>query len=285
MTRWGNAMHKTSNRLFALGVSLVMSACVLTPATPVPNVLPEMATTVDGCRAQLARPVAATEGGLSGRIELLNWNIKKGSLSAWQQDLERMANSADLVVLQEAALNIDIEAQLPHLSHESFARGFTTRSRTTGVATYSRAAALNECRFQVVEPLLRTPKATSVAEYPLAESEQTLLVVNVHAVNFTFGVGRYRQQLEQVQSIVWAHDGPTIVSGDFNTWSRKRLDVVESVVAKLELEEVALETDVRTAFNGLPLDHVYVRGFTSASGDSSRVESSDHNPLTVELVL
>ncbi len=242
-------------------------------------------TTVAGCQQALRKPTLHSNAGLGSEIELLNWNIKKGSRSVWQDDLRAMALDADLVVLQEAAVDIGIESEVPHLEHASFARGYATGNKTTGVATYSSTAPLSECRFQVVEPLLRTPKATSVTVYPLADRSETLLVVNVHAVNFTFGVTRFREQIGQVRDVIDAHQGPAILSGDFNTWSRKRLNVVNELVSDLGFSTVSLSTDDRKTFNGFPLDHVFVRGFSSASGGTSSVRSSDHNPMTIELVL
>ena len=280
-------MHGRTQVLSALALSLATTSCALQTVTG------EFAfenngfveTTVDGCREALQRPSLHSVAGLGSEIELLNWNIKKGSKALWQEDLRSMALDADLVVLQESAVEIGVESEVPHLEHTSFARGYTTGSRTTGVATYSKTAPLSECRFQVTEPLLRTPKATSVTQYPLADTADTLLVVNVHAVNFTCGVVRFREQINQVRDVVAAHDGPAILSGDFNTWSRKRLDVVNELVGDLGFSPVPLQDDVRTTFNGYPLDHVFVRGFESANGDSAPVTSSDHNPMTIELVL
>ncbi|MEM1174742.1 MAG: endonuclease/exonuclease/phosphatase family protein [Pseudomonadota bacterium] len=244
-----------------------------------------VATTVEACRESLQQPAVHSHIGLGSEIELLNWNIKKGSRSVWQDDLRSMAVGADLVVLQEAAVEIGIETEVPHLQHSSFARGFVSASKTTGVATFSSAAPVSECRFQVVEPLLRTPKATSITAYPLAEKSENLLVVNLHAVNFTLGVARYGEQIGQVRAVIDAHDGPAILSGDFNTWNRKRLDLVNELVSDFGFSPVPMHTDDRKTFNGYPLDHVFVRGFETASGATSSVRSSDHNPMTIELQL
>ncbi len=280
-------MQGRSQLFSAIALSLLTTSCALQTVTDESAYADGqfVQTTVEGCRDALQKPSLHSVAGLGSEIELLNWNIKKGSKSVWQDDLRSMALDADLVVLQEAAVEIGIEYEVPHLEHTSFAQGYTTGSRTTGVATYSHTAPLSECRFQVVEPLLRTPKATSVTEFPLANKSETLLVVNVHAVNFTFGLVRFREQIEQVREVVTAHDGPAILSGDFNTWSRKRLNVVNELVGDLGFSSVPLRSDERKTFNGFPLDHVFVRGFASANGDSSPVRSSDHNPMTIELVL
>jgi endonuclease/exonuclease/phosphatase (EEP) superfamily protein YafD len=44
-----------------------------------------------------------------------------------------------------------------------------------------------------------------------------LLIVNVHAVNFTLGMARLREQLEAVADVLTSHSGPVLLTGDFNT--------------------------------------------------------------------
>ncbi|MEM9401369.1 MAG: endonuclease/exonuclease/phosphatase family protein [Pseudomonadota bacterium] len=276
-------MHGRTSLFTVTALGLFTTSCAIVPVSrPAPD--PRVATTVETCRASIRQPDGAVESGLGERIELLNWNIKKGSRDVWQDDLRSIALDADLVVLQEAAANIGIEDAMPHLEHSSFARGFTTGNSMTGVATYSHTAPISECQFRTTEPWLRTPKATSVTRYPLSDSEQTLLVVNLHAVNFTVGVARYREQILQVRDVVEAHRGPIILSGDFNTWNRKRVKVVDTLVNELGLTTVSLHTDNRKTFNRYPLDHVFVRGFTEAEGGTVSVHSSDHNPMLIELL-
>ena len=82
-------------------------------------------------------------------------------------------------------------------------------------------------------------KATSITEYALSATEQTLVVVNIHAVNFSMGTGAYRQQFEQVREVLRDHDGPIILSGDFNTWRRKREQVVEDVAINMSTRDVS----------------------------------------------
>ena len=62
-------------------------------------------------------------------------------------------------------------------------------------------------------------------------------------------------------------------------------DILKLITMAEELELTAIEfsEDNRTRFLGSPLDHIYVRGLSATSSDSSVVTSSDHNPLTVTL--
>ena len=61
--------------------------------------------------------------------------------------------------------------------------------------------------------------------------------------------------------------------------------LVEEMVAELGFSGIQLREDDRKTFNGHPLDHVFTRGFTTVSGRTSVVESSDHNPMAIELSL
>lgn len=251
------------------------------------NAAAQPATSAEHCSALLRRDRGhqVHDGLEPSRIGFLSWNIKKGSLTDWQRDLQLVSAGAELVTLQEAVLDAGMADQLDGLRHQSFSPGFTTRRQVTGVATFSSTAPLSECRLTVVEPLLRTPKAINVTEYGLAGVTQTLVVVNVHAINLSLGLVRFRDQMRQIQQVLTAHDGPVILSGDFNTWRGKRMDIVNQLTSALQLRPVALRDDTRKTFNGLPLDHVFVRGLGVRQSTTQAVRSSDHNPIIVEFYL
>ncbi len=244
-----------------------------------------IATTASDCVSALRGERADAIAGLATPIELLSWNVQKGTSDEWHDDLRDLASGKEFVALQEVVLESGAQADVPHLEHMAFSQGYTTRSRTTGVATFSASAPLSECRLTAVEPLLRTRKATSIAEYALQEHEGTLVVVNLHAVNFTLGLREFGAQIAQIRQVLGAHDGPAILSGDFNTWSLRRMAIVDELVADLGFSGIRLDEDSRKTFNGHPLDHVFIRGFSSVSGQTSVVSTSDHNPMAVELHL
>src|SRR5262245_33064538 len=52
--------------------------------------------------------------------------------------------------------------------------------------------------LRAMEPITRIPKAVVVTTYPISGSFESLLVANVHALNFTLGTTRLREQLEAV---------------------------------------------------------------------------------------
>ena len=242
---------------------------------------------VAACRDSLAQPKTGVTAELDAKnIRLFNWNIQKVRNQKSRQDMDALSSDKDLVLVQEASLRHDTVNDIDSSKHWSFAPGYALDGEITGVMTLSSVKALTQCSFVSMEPLLRTPKATSITEYALSATEQTLVVVNIHAVNFSMGTGAYRQQFEQVREVLRDHDGPIILSGDFNTWRRKREQVVEDVAASLGLSSVHfgdVEADRRVRAFGRVLDHIYVRGLSALDSNTEAVETSDHNPMSATL--
>jgi endonuclease/exonuclease/phosphatase (EEP) superfamily protein YafD len=142
-----------------------------------------------------------------------------------------------------------------------------------------------------------SPKVSLITEYQLP-GDESLLTVNVHLLNFErWGTMKFQSQLDELAEIMADHRGPIILAGDFNTWNKKRLDLVQKLAEKLNLKEVidfpAGRTTADMAFSefnwvfgidkNLPLDRVFYRGFKAHSPRILPYESSDHNPLLVEL--
>lgn len=239
---------------------------------------------VAACRGALSAPHGPAVGALDAkRIGLVNWNVKKTSLPDWRRDYRQLTRGKDLILIQEASLRADTVNDLPAAPHWSFAPGYRAAGAVTGVLTLSRVAPLARCSFVTTEPLLRTPKATSVTEFRLAGRTDTLLVVNVHAVNFSLGLGAYKRQFGQIAGVIEGHTGPVILSGDLNTWRDGRLATVEALAAAFDLEALEYGDDRRSLFFGRPLDHIYVRGLSGGPVQATPVRSSDHNPLSVML--
>jgi len=113
----------------------------------------------------------------------------------------------------------------------------------------------------------------------------SLLVINIHGVNFSLGMQELRRQMAAAGSIIAAHQGPVLFSGDFNTWRGGRLRLVNDTLGNLGLEALEYDADHRKRFLGWPLDHIYVRGLDAVTATTYDVDSSDHRPMRVELRL
>jgi len=218
-------------------------------------------------------------------IDLFVWNIHKSKHANALDDLADLASDMDLVLLQEASPANLLHDRLQRADYWSFAPGFRTAESLTGVMTISSVQPLTHCVVQDREPGLRTLKAISITEFALAGSRQTLVVVNIHGVNFTLGVRDFEQQLEKIRVVIDNHDGPVIVAGDFNTWNDGRVERLDHLSAQLGMTELNFAVDNRVTPFSHTVDRVLVRGLRVINATTQVVDSSDHNPLIVTLAL
>lgn len=238
------------------------------------------------CRDRLALSAANPGPELdSSSLGILSWNVKKGQHASWRHDLARLGADKNLILIQEASLGPDLLDALEPTAHWAFAPGYRTRDSATGVMTLSTTPPITQCNLQAVEPWLRTPKATSITEFGLTGTAATLVVANIHAVNFSVGVAEFRQQFEALRTALAAHTGPIILSGDFNTWRVARLEILGEVTRDLGLEPIDFDDDQRTLVFGLPLDHLFVRGLSVQGSATQTVRTSDHNPLAAQFAV
>lgn len=215
-------------------------------------------------------------------IHVVSWNIAKGFRNDWHGDLQYLTQNADLALIQEAKLEHSMHQVMPDACW-AFAPGYRRRGHTTGVMTIARAETVQHFAHRHREPLTLLPKAALITEYRLKDRDDTLLVANVHAINFTPGTGHFRRQLHAIVARLEQHRGPIVFSGDFNTWRGKRERILAELIAHLDLHTAAYEQDHRRHSFGFALDHLFYRGLHYKSGVVSRVFSSDHNPISVVL--
>lgn len=270
-----------------VAIALLMGGCANSPVrvADAPTAVPAASTTsacIDALRGQKPSGSALLGADL---IRALNWNIQKGIRPGWTEDLSAMLGETELLILQEASPDFEAWSDLIPRHHRSFAEGYQAFGASTGVMTLSTAAPLTECELAEREPWLGTSKAMLITEYGLVGIDTTLLVINLHGINFSIGMRGLQRQLDSARCVIIEHLGPVIFSGDFNTWRAARTDLVAEAVADLGLEAVQFDADHRTRVLGQPLDHIYVRGLETVHATTIEVDSSDHNPMLVGLRL
>ena len=243
-------------------------------------------TDPDGsCAAGLGQMHTLEGQALDDELDILSWNIQKASNEGWAEDLANISGGVQLAFIQEASLQAQIPRAIPTPLVQAFAAGYTTSGQSTGVLTLSASNPSLHCNLTAWEPLLGTPKATSVTEYPLRDRDDRLLAINLHAVNFTLGLENFQQQFRALGDLLRRHEGPVIFAGDLNTWSESRQTLVDRFMQDHGLGAVTFEPDLRTTAFGRALDHVYVRGMRATFAQVIPVSSSDHNPLRVRLAI
>ncbi len=255
------------------------------------------------CRAKGTTQVAefsAHMQALPASFTVVNWNSQKGNHPQFFSDLKALLERErpDIVFLQEATAELFESDRMGGYFANSW-RYPWPGGGATGVVTLSRVAPIR------IEPVPTrygelgnsVPKVSLVAEYPLS-SGQRLLTVNVHLLNFErWSVRKISHQLEELKSVLSRHSGPILMAGDFNTWNRRRLEVVKKITRALQLQEVTdfpegrktgdrkseFWNDVLGVDKNLPLDRVFFLGLHPLSARVLDVHSSDHRPILIKL--
>lgn len=233
-----------------------------------------------------AAPVENVHGLNPENIAFLNWNIYKGNDEGWQHDLSAFSENHDVMTIQEATLSEDMTMLLEsHGFNWVMNTAFYLDDTAAGVMNVASSRVIHSCGFKVNEPLIWIPKSALVSYYPIAGSDEKLLVANIHGINFTLGVSDYREQLEKLYDAVKHHDGPMIVAGDFNSWSDERMAIVHQLVKKLRLSALEYQVNNKTHLFGNAIDHVFYRQLEPLKHEVQQVTSSDHNPISVNFRL
>ncbi|WP_338805354.1 endonuclease/exonuclease/phosphatase family protein [Xenorhabdus griffiniae] len=213
------------------------------------------------------------------------WNIYKQQRPSWQQVLSSLIEKSDLVLLQEAQTT---PALLRFITDRGLVAdqvpAFALPQHPSGVMTLASSSPVYCCPLREKEPIFRLSKSSLITIYPLPDKRQ-LMVINVHAINFSLGVDVYSRQLNNIGIHISLHNGPVIFAGDFNAWSRQRLKILERFTHRMHLKEVYFNDDHRTIVFGKPLDFVFYRELKVSRAAVVMTGASDHNPLMVKFSL
>lgn len=267
--------------------TLLLAGCLHVPVQPELNfssaATAKQQPTQCAANFSLSSKSGLTENGLSPeRISVLTWNIYKQFYDDWYTDFYRFSDGQDILILQEAHMDDSLTTALSNPPYNwAMTTAFVYRDNATGVLTASRKLSDRHCALYTQEPLIQLPKSILISIYPIAGSDQSLLVANVHGINFTLGLESYRQQFKALQAQLQNHRGPIILAGDFNSWQEKRQALLDQLSHDLSLQQVAYKSHKRITVFGNPIDHVYYRGLEIIEASSPSVTSSDHNPLLV----
>lgn len=229
-------------------------------------------------------------------LRVLSWNVHKETGAAFYADIGRLleAYHPDIVALQEARCDGKLTSLLETSGKLSWMASpnlfMHEPAGLAGVLTASRArpSMSRPMLSRYTEPILRTPKPMLVCEYPL-RTGGLLAVLNIHSLNFRLGMGTYRDQLETLLDCIGTHGGPIVLAGDFNTWSRRRMDYLMARTKAAGLSRVGFmenKTAVGWGLN-LVLDHVFysAKNLRVRPGSAEQlgfIRTSDHFPFFVE---
>jgi endonuclease/exonuclease/phosphatase (EEP) superfamily protein YafD len=224
------------------------------------------------------------------------WNTFKGRRERYYDFLAEKTADAELILLQEFRHDPFLEA-----SHRDMFRGrdagmavsFYTRPNQeapTGVCTVSSTRSTKTLFLlsRYLEPVTKTPKMAMCTSYPVDRTdclpEQSLLVLNSHGINFRLRKP-FLDQMLQFQEHLRHHQGPIILVGDFNTWEKGRVRILETVARSIGLTHIRFPIGIKSV-SGHELDRVYVRGGKAVQ---QRVfvnpDASDHSLLSFQFIM
>lgn len=220
-------------------------------------------------------------------IKVLVWNIKKASEYAWKNEFETFAKERDLFMLQEAYPNLHFSSTLATLGNYQWDMGISFRYvlydyLPTGTMIGSKVL---RDEFTIkhspdLEPVTETPKAVTFARY------EDLLVVNVHAVNFTEHEPFVRH-MKQIEDEIHKHHGSVLIAGDFNTRTKERIRYMFDMMKRLMMIEVKFENGhqrMRAKLTDNILDYAFVRGLeVKKAVVVGNALGSDHKPMLMEV--
>jgi endonuclease/exonuclease/phosphatase (EEP) superfamily protein YafD len=219
-------------------------------------------------------------------FSMLSWNIQKENRAGWESDFVRLAQNTDILIIQEAFLTEDLRRLLNRGQYYwHLVTAFEYQSVKVGVLTATTIEPDFVCPLRAAEPLIRLPKTILITRYPLSNTPRSLMVANIHMINFAPDPSVFYDQARQMSKILVDHQGPMILSGDFNTWSKERFAIIADMAGRLKLEPVDFKTDLARKVFGHTVDHVYYRGLTLEEALVVEVTSSDHNPMRVRFKL
>lgn len=249
-------------------------------------------TVMDGtCNETSIQPVSRleldTQEALDpNTISLLGWNIYKGQREGWKKDLLELSIQADIILLQEALLNDALKQVFDDQEmYWSLNNAFRYKGREAGVLIASKVQPLSQCGMRHPEPIMIIPKTMLISRFSIQGTTEELLVANIHGINFSTGLGSYQEQFTSLREILQNHQGPLILAGDFNNWSKGRTGIIEQFAKALSLKALAFSEGKKTLFLGQPLDHIFFRGLIPVAASVHSVKTSDHNPMLVTFKL
>jgi endonuclease/exonuclease/phosphatase (EEP) superfamily protein YafD len=213
---------------------------------------------------------------------ILCWNVHKENL---KPEFDTMIRNwirqfdIDILMFQEAVFpgNLDSVAGLSYAA----AANIKIRQVLFGVLTAATADIHTKTDVMSLarETMLATRKNVLMTRYWLGSGD-LLLVVNVHAMNFTSRAW-YEWEFSRLFKTLQHHTGPLVVAGDFNCWNRSRLRIIKDLARGLGLKQARPDrSHLVKQFFGFELDRIYFRQMTLRHIDAleNRI-FSDHNPL------
>jgi endonuclease/exonuclease/phosphatase family metal-dependent hydrolase len=226
-------------------------------------------------------------------MKVLAWNIKKGQETGLEIDLPRLAGDRDLILISEGYLKPDLIKLFESFKGFGWDFGISflykkDHNYPTGTMIGARVNPSDVIVTHTVdlEPFIHTPKAHTMAKYPIKGNDKELLVISVHGINMASHAAFVRH-MDQAFYEIDHHDGPVLFAGDFNTRTKKRTQHLFQESLKRGFQSVDFINGHKRSkgLGGNFLDWSFVRGVKVKNPYIHSVKSSDHQPMHFEMAL
>lgn len=226
-------------------------------------------------------------------MKVLVWNIKKGQERGLEIDLPRLAGDRDLVLISEGYLKPELISLFESFEGFGWDMGISflykkDHNYATGTMIGAKVNPSDVIITHTVdmEPIIDTPKAHTMAKYPIQGHDKELLVISVHGINMASHAAFVRH-MDQAFYEIDQHDGPVLFAGDFNTRTKKRIQHLFQESLKRGFQSVDFINGHKRSkgLGGNFLDWSFVRGVKVKNPYVHSVKSSDHQPMHFELAL
>jgi endonuclease/exonuclease/phosphatase (EEP) superfamily protein YafD len=242
---------------------------------------------IDQKNRAVAVKLPKTEQLVGKKIVLLNWNVHKNNHALeWLEDFSKILHrhTPDMITFQEyQTMNKKSILDNHHEYGYGFFPNIVWKQNHFGLINASKSKIVNFDFYMTkeVEPIIKTPKITLETTYKM-ESGESLRVINVHMINFV-KIKKFLAQVEQIESALAKDENPVILSGDFNTWNKKRMHIIERLTKKYSLNSVDFsENRHQKVPFPYPLDHIFYKKLKLQKAEVlSDITTSDHKPLLV----
>ncbi len=268
-------------KTLSLGIALLLSVSLPAFASPVPD--SESHLTFGKAKSAALNPAL---------IRILVWNIKKGQEAGLDRDLPEYGRAKELLILSEGLLSPPVKSIFDDLKNirwdmgVSFLSGRGTEYPTgTMIGSRVEPSEVKVRRTLDVEPVIHTPKALTIARYPIAGQSEKLLVISVHGIN-AVPYAAFARHMEMIAEEVRDYRGPILLAGDFNSNTDEKVSHLLEVTASLGFRNLSFRNDERRTVFGHVIDYIFVRGLGVWDSEVlGKLTSSDHKAMLASLFI
>ena len=222
------------------------------------------------------------------KLNLLCWNVAKlTQKEEFKNFFKELVEKEKLnyFVLQEVKSDISFSLEIFKTYSYILCANIQTAKNIYGVMNLFSIPCLDNYTLlsEKKELKLATHKSIIIAKHKI--NDKVVIVVNIHALNFV-PLKDFEFELNILKEELIQHSGALIVAGDFNTWSKKRVEVLNSFCEDLELKDAISSTnkDIKQFFKN-SLDYIFFRGLTCEYAKVINTSLSDHNPIIASFII